>query len=701
MFIESIGKQPVSEKIELVGVEPTGFTVFHRTGRGLTPTQISERIANIIKQGFKPDRGDMYGVGMYSTLNLKSQLNNYMENSYGDGVIQYFVPKKGFIIFDYTIARKIYPSDFTLAQQLLVNGVYKNASEIPYGLQALSRDLLDTLKNPLVSADRAYRIWRGCYDSSSARNVADVWESLTPAVTNKEAKSLYAAAKAESKKQMSRIPGIQGIVYTGENDGNVVLVYRPTPTVIQPRKWCVLIPGNKPSNIDNNTLQFAIEWQKVGTSQPATVKTLMGTLVDKGVITPVKTFERITNDSSYTAEDLIKMEPWMKHSGSKFHKIYLQTNKNKKNAVVAGIFRSGILTVHHFGVKPPEVPEPTDITSCEYRKSIFLGGIFKGAEFNEALFAGGRFESGVFNGYWLGGTWVYSSNAVWGKKAKIVDVSEAKLKFNNKFLKSEKWESYILYQGQTYPLDRPVPEWVEAFNKGTLKIPGSAVGSAETDESITANLAKAVKVSPAPTINIAKKGLFKSTKDAVDLFKKHFPWIFQNNIKFQSSAPAVITFDDGKKTLSLESGVAVSGKLSFNYYGKNAVVMGGVVSGDNLFEGFLDGGNYTEGTFNGVWRRGSLYIEKIKIGTNVSFTAPDNDNKNGVSFLVKGSRWEAFRAAWLQAYNNDLHKFLTSFKSNADKTRKVVQDYFQKLINTTDDIDLDSTLDYSDNDTDD
>jgi len=702
MFIESAANQPLSEKIEIVGVEPTGFTVFHRTGYGLTPTQISERIAQIVKQGFKPSKGDMYGVGMYSTLNLKSQLNNYMESCYGDGVIQYFVPKKGFLIFDYTIARKIYPSDFSLAQQLLVNGVYKKASEIPYGMQALSKDLYDTLKNPLISADRAYNIWRCCYDKNSPGNVSEAWTSLRPAVTNADAKSLYAAAKAEPKKQMSRIPNIQGIVYTGENDGNVVLVYRPTPAVIQPRKWCVLIPGNKPANIDNNTLQFAIEWQKFGASQSNTVavKTLAGILVDKGVITPVKTFEKITNDSSYTAEDLIRMEPWMKQSGSKFHKIYLLTNKNKKNAVVAGIFRSGILTVHYFGTKPPEAPEPVDITKCEYRKAVFLGGVFRGVEFGEALFAGGRFESGVFNGAWLGGVWVYNANAVWGKKAKIVDVTEAKLRFNNKFLKGDKWESYILYQGQTYPLDRPVPEWVDAFNKGTLK---NTFGpsSVETEESIKNNLAKSMKISPPPTIDIPNKAMPKSTKEAVDLFKKYFSWVFQNNIKFQSSSPAVISFDDGKKTLSLESGVAVSGRLLFNHYGKNSVVMGGVVSGENVFEGFLDGGNYTEGTFNGVWSRGSLNIDKIKIGKDCSFSAPEKDTKDGVSFLVRGSRWEAFRAPWLQAYKDDLNKFLTSFKANADKTRKFVQDYFQKLINATDDIDLDGALDYSDNDTDD
>jgi hypothetical protein len=153
--------------------------------------------------------------------------------------------------------------------------------------------------------------------------------------------------------------------------------------------------------------------------------------------------------------------------------------------------------------------------------------------------------------------------------------------------------------------------------------------------------------------------------------------------------------------LCLDSGIVVSGRLLFGFYREDAVIMGGVISGDNEFCGFLDGGNYTEGKFNGVWRRGSLNIDKIKIGPDVSFMAPEKDTKDGVSFLVKGSRWEAFRASWLQAFNNDLYKFLTSFKANADKTKKFVQDFFQKLIGTTDDVDLDNALDYSDNDTDD
>jgi len=695
-------KYSVSEKIEIVGVEPTGFTVFHRTGASKTPTEIIEQINKIISQGFKPSKNTMYGIGMYSTLNLKSQLNNRMECSYGDGCIQYFVPKKGFIILDYTIARKVYPGDFSLAQQLLINGVYKKASDIPMALQALSKDLYASLKEPLVSADRALHIWYNCFDHNSSRDVANEIKQFEYPIKDEEIRELYAIAdKAQgTSRRMSMIPQIQGIVYTGKNDGNVVLVYRPSPSIIHPRKWCVLAPGNRPSDIDNNTLNFAVEWQQVGGSQVSVTKTLIGDLIDRKVITPNKTFERIENNGSFKADELIKMEPWMRQGGSKFHKLYFIANKNKKNAIVAGVFRGGELTVHYFGTNSTDAREPVDILKCEFKKAVFLGGRFKGVEFEDALFAGGRFESGVFNGSWLGGTWVYDSKAVWGKNAKIVNNADAKSKFNSKFLKSDKWNSYILYKGETYPLDRPVPEWVVAFEKGTLN--GDNISSSdETPETILSNLSKAVKINPPPTINI-KSSLLTSTKNVIDIFKKHFSWMFQGMIKCQSSVTPVLTFDENKKTLAFEKGVIIAGKVQFNYYGKDAVIRSGVISGDNVFEGFLDGGNYTEGTFNGTWSRGALFIDKIKIGQNCNFLAPERDTKDGVSFLVKGTHWEAFKAPWLVAYNNDLAKFLTAFKSNADKTKKFVQDYFDKLRKTTNNIniDLDNALDYSDNDTD-
>ena len=71
----------MKEAIQQVGndsidVSSKGFTVYHRTGRGMAPSQIAAKINTIIATGFKPGGGDMYGRGMYTTLNMKSQMNS-------------------------------------------------------------------------------------------------------------------------------------------------------------------------------------------------------------------------------------------------------------------------------------------------------------------------------------------------------------------------------------------------------------------------------------------------------------------------------------------------------------------------------------------------------------------------------------------------------------------------------------------------
>ena len=69
-------------------------TVFHRTS-------ISDLANKVFDSGFKPSDGDMYGEGFYSTYRFKSQGGPHMIKTYGPIVVKFAVPISTFFIFDY------------------------------------------------------------------------------------------------------------------------------------------------------------------------------------------------------------------------------------------------------------------------------------------------------------------------------------------------------------------------------------------------------------------------------------------------------------------------------------------------------------------------------------------------------------------------------------------------------------------------
>lgn len=69
-------------------------TVFHRTS-------ISDLVNKVFDSGFKPGDGDMYGKGFYSTYRFSSQGSDKMIKTYGPIVVKFTVPISTFFIFDY------------------------------------------------------------------------------------------------------------------------------------------------------------------------------------------------------------------------------------------------------------------------------------------------------------------------------------------------------------------------------------------------------------------------------------------------------------------------------------------------------------------------------------------------------------------------------------------------------------------------
>jgi hypothetical protein len=69
-------------------------TVFHRTS-------VSDLVNKVYTEGFKPGDGAMYGEGFYATYELESQQKENMK-TYGNIIVKFAVPIENFLIFDYS-----------------------------------------------------------------------------------------------------------------------------------------------------------------------------------------------------------------------------------------------------------------------------------------------------------------------------------------------------------------------------------------------------------------------------------------------------------------------------------------------------------------------------------------------------------------------------------------------------------------------
>jgi hypothetical protein len=158
--------------------------VYHRTGKktGFNP---SKNIADI---GYNIGKGDYYGYGVYTTYDLESQLNNNMRNIYGNIIIESkILDISKFLIFNYDIAKKIYKSRYQFRDQLE---------------QILGKKEWLNYKNNHTIKDIHYTLDEGNveYTSKLARDFSKLFRD-------------------------SILRKLNGMIFTGENDGNVLVVY--------------------------------------------------------------------------------------------------------------------------------------------------------------------------------------------------------------------------------------------------------------------------------------------------------------------------------------------------------------------------------------------------------------------------------------------------------------------------------------------
>ena len=178
----------IRETLLLEEVYGAQATVYH--GTRADPQVL---ISALLDDTFRPGEGSgsMYGKGLYTVYNLKGAKTNSGE--YGDYVIKLKVNLYGYIIFDAGIAKKVYKAPLSIVEQ---------AKEL-----GLSKQIIEMLKE--IATKTSY--------------------SITSDVALRASKFLLGVVK--------------GIMFTGEHDGPVAVVYDPTTAVpiawknVRDKKW--------------------------------------------------------------------------------------------------------------------------------------------------------------------------------------------------------------------------------------------------------------------------------------------------------------------------------------------------------------------------------------------------------------------------------------------------------------------------------
>lgn len=149
-------------------------TVFHRT-------KWAGSIQGTIKNGFKAGSGAHYGVGFYATFDLNTQLSQNMIGTYGEYILKYKAEKLNeYLVFNYNEAKSIHGAEWKLSDQLEKFGIKKL-----FDIQTLQN--IDNSMGEKYTADAAFRVV-----------------------------------------QIGNIQSyVKGIIFTGQNDGNVFLKYEP------------------------------------------------------------------------------------------------------------------------------------------------------------------------------------------------------------------------------------------------------------------------------------------------------------------------------------------------------------------------------------------------------------------------------------------------------------------------------------------
>lgn len=323
-------------------------------------TQLSN-VSSIAKSGFTPGWGDMYGRGWYMCYDLESQLKPGMTH-YGDAVIKSEIFPRGLLIFDYNIAKRVFGSDYSLVDQALAQNIYRSEEEVPYMFSMMSQALSESLHNPKYSAVVASHIWVGGKGSKKI-DPMDMGKSWRD-----NANSFLDPSKGTPKNKK-----ITAIMFSGNHDGNVIVVYNPNTAI--PKEYA-LLSRDELMNIDSvDDIKWTpIEEVDIATKRADLTRQVFDLFNGRCLKIEISPKSKIRNLSMFKTAF-----PWLLKGD--FSDAEFIINEDDQIIMTEGIWKGGIFGYGAMG-----------------RNATFKSGIWKGF---------------AFTGNWIAGRWGQPDATSW------------------------------------------------------------------------------------------------------------------------------------------------------------------------------------------------------------------------------------------------------------------------------------------------
>lgn len=377
---------------------------YHRTSE--------TNIPSIVKNGFIPGYGDLYGKGWYMCYDLNSQLRSSM-TSYGNGVIKTQIFDKGVIIFDYNVSKELFGDKYTIVDQLIRYGIFKTESEVPTFYRGMSKICENTFSNPSYSAHVAQQCFvqgRDPIQLSLGKNTKGYsWGNGTSCLNSKG---------------VPRINKITAIVFSGNHDGNVVVGY--SPNTVLPIEYAIIddkVCNEYSSGIitfsDVQKMFIKLKDYDVAEARAKQARDLyerLGALRNSSIVSLDLQYAKMTSS------EFEKEFAWIARD-SKVSDAEVVIDPNKKFIFLSGSWDNGTFQGDIFGnVNKKQIwsEQPT-----------FKGGVYKSGEFY-GKWEFGRFVNGVFKGFWVGKGSKHNGG-IWAAPPECWDPLEAKLYSGAKF----------------------------------------------------------------------------------------------------------------------------------------------------------------------------------------------------------------------------------------------------------------------------
>jgi hypothetical protein len=612
---------PLHEGVVGEGYGTSYIDSYHRTGqRADNPRDkqsLIDYVQDIVKTGFKPGSGDMYGRGLYSTGDWLSQFGgkgNGAMDGYGNAIIKYRTPSRGILIFDYRVAKKMYGGAYSLVDQVVKYGLF-TINNMPRMIEILSDDLEQTFKFPKVSADRAYCIWQSLWNEHGKyQDIIKIMsrsKSGVPDMPHDIQQDYYSCSGGDVVKDLYRNKKVLGIAFSGNHDGNVLFIKEDALGQVKPLQYCIM-DWQHPSD----PRAFILPWTLLGGNVSATG--LQGAIKDflsaAGVPRGSNTFDEVYIQDLFkiketAAINFIKKDfPWTTSAMNGFRGLDVAFGQNKQDYIFGGEWLKGACNVHYFG-SPNDVIKELQLlgraTSVNVDDMpIFRSGTFDGDVFTGVMI-GGVFNRGVFDGIYRGGLIDFDGKVTWGAKAKRV--IERSLTCS------------VKYNGKIYKIADESPDIFIANLKSGISVSRQG-GIAGVDNA--ASLSDAIRSKlPFKVINLIIQDNWRGAKN-IHLgfadFKAAYPWLFYAGNKITWKIDPVIEVDNTKITLI--AGELRTGSVYFDVWDKATSVIGGnIYNKNNVFNGIFKGGNFREGNFDGTYENGILYLDNFIWGKNAKW----------------------------------------------------------------------------------